>query len=56
MSAREKLNGVYVAGSVVVAALLGLLTGSRAVFFVALGSLLVVNGLSGNIRPPGPKR
>lgn len=50
MPAREKLNGAYAAGSVVLAAILGTVTESGAVFFLALIVLLVLNCISGEIR------
>jgi hypothetical protein len=51
MSARKKLNGAHTAGAVLVAGLLGLLSGSGAVFLVSLGGLLAADLVSGNIRP-----
>jgi hypothetical protein len=56
MSARTKLNGAYLAGSLAIAGTLGLLTGSGIVFLVSLGCLLVIDLVSGNIRPSGRSR
>ena len=50
MSARKKLNGAHAAGAVLVAGLLGLLSGSGTVFLVSLGGLLAADLVSGNIR------
>jgi hypothetical protein len=52
MSARQKLNGAYIAVSLFVAGLLGLLTGSGAVFLVSLGCLVIVDLVAGHIRLP----
>ena len=43
MGAREKLNASYFTGSLIVAALLGLVTESWPVFFLALAVLLASN-------------
>ena len=51
MSARKKLNGAHAAGAVLVAGLLGLLSGSGTVFLVSLGGLLAADLVAGNIRP-----
>ena len=51
MSARRKLNSAYAAGSLVVAALIGGAAQSAIVFWVALGALLVLNLIAGEIRP-----
>lgn len=51
MSARRKLNGAYALGSFLTASLLGLATGSPAVFAVTLVVLLLANLASGDIRP-----
>ncbi len=56
MSARTKLNGAHAAGALLVAGLLGMLTGSGAVFLVSLGGLLAADVIAGNIRPPRPQR
>ena len=50
MNARNKLNTVYVGGSVVLGMGLGLLTGSWLVFGISLGVLLAVNLAARNIR------
>jgi len=51
MGAREKLNGAYLTGSLLVAGAAGLATGSVVVFIVALTALMLINFLDGNIRP-----
>jgi hypothetical protein len=56
MSARSKLNGAPAAGALLVAGLLGLLTGSGTVFLVSLGGLLAADLIAGNIRPPRSQR
>jgi hypothetical protein len=56
MSARNKLNGASATGVLLVAGLLGLLTGSGTVFLVSLGGLLAAEFIAGNIRPPRPPR
>jgi hypothetical protein len=52
MSARNKLNGWHLFGALVTAAVLGLLSGSAAVFLVTLGGVLAADVFAGNIRPP----
>ena len=52
MNARSKLNLAFLNGSLVVAAVIGLLTGSWAVFILVLAILLAGNFLRGDIRPP----
>jgi hypothetical protein len=56
MSARTQLNGAHLAGSLLVAGVLGLLTGSETVFLVSLGSLLVIDVIAGHIRFSGRRR
>ena len=51
MGAREKLNGVYLTGCLLVAGVAGLATGSLTIFMVALGALVVIGFVEGNIRP-----
>lgn len=51
MSARQQLNQFHVAGSLLVAALLGLATSSWSAFMVALAALIGVGCLGGAIRP-----
>jgi hypothetical protein len=51
MNARNKLNYAYVEGSLAVAALLGLVIQSWAIFFAALAALLIGNVVNGDIRP-----
>ena len=50
MNARNKLNTIFVGGSIVIAGGFGLLTGSWTVFGLSLGALLVVNTVQRNIR------
>lgn len=50
MSAKHKLNAAHFLGAVVVAALLGAVTGSFAVFGIAPAALLVAGYLAGEIR------
>jgi hypothetical protein len=52
-TARDKLNAAHVNGALVIAAVLGALTGSWLVFGVALAGLLVSSVVSGEIRPRG---
>jgi hypothetical protein len=54
MGARQKLNGAYFNGSLVIAALVGLVTESWPVFLVALAVLLGFNLLLWEIRPGRP--
>jgi hypothetical protein len=56
MSARSKLNGAYAVGALLVAGLLGLLTGSGTVFLVSLVGLLVADLIAGHIRLPRSPR
>ena len=51
MSARTKLNGAYFIGCVVLAAIVGGLTQSWAVFFIALVVLILGSLMAGDIRP-----
>jgi hypothetical protein len=53
MSARQKLNAAYAAGSLLLTALIGGAAQSAIVFWVALGVLLVLNLVAGDIRPKG---
>jgi hypothetical protein len=55
MTARHKLNAAYAAGSMAVAALIGGAAQSAVVFWVALGALLFLNLLAGDIRPTKPR-
>ena len=50
MSARKKLNVAFLNGSVIVAAVVGLLFGSWAAFALVLALLLVGSLLAGEIR------
>jgi hypothetical protein len=51
MGARLKLNQVYFGGTLVVAAILGLASGSWVMFGVSLALILVANLQTGRIRP-----
>jgi hypothetical protein len=55
VSARQKLNGAFLTGGLVVAGLAGLATGSGTVFLVALSALVAIDIVAGNIRPGGRK-
>lgn len=50
MSAREKLNVIFVGGALVFSITAGLITGSPTVFFLSLGGLLVAGVFAGLIR------
>jgi hypothetical protein len=50
MSAKHRLNAAHFYGSVVVAGLLGWVTGSVTVFLIALAALLVAGLHAGDIR------
>jgi hypothetical protein len=50
MGARSKLNGAYLNGALLIAGLVGGVTGSWALFGVALAGLLVSDIVSGSIR------
>jgi hypothetical protein len=51
MGARHKLNSAYFMGSILLAGVMGGLTQSWAVFFVALVVLVACNLAAGEIRP-----
>ena len=51
MSARKKINHAFVNGSLLMAGLAGLATGSWAVFAGVLAVSVALNLYSGNIRP-----
>jgi hypothetical protein len=51
MNARTKLNYAYIEGSLLIAALLGLVLQSWPIFFAALVALLIGNVVNGGIRP-----
>jgi hypothetical protein len=53
MTARHKLNAAYAAGSLAIAALIGGAAQSAIVFWAALGALLCLNLVAGDIRPKG---
>jgi len=50
MGARSKLNGAFLNGSLLLAGLIGGLTESWVVFWLALAGLLMANLTSGEIR------
>ncbi len=50
MTAKHKLNSAYFHGALIVAGILGVVTESYFVFFIALAGLLVGNVLAGEIR------
>jgi hypothetical protein len=50
LTARHKLNAAYFQGALIIAGILGAVTESYLVFFIALASLLVGNLLAGEIR------
>jgi hypothetical protein len=56
MGARSTLNGIYLTGALVLAAVLGLLTGSWIVFVIGLAVLIGANIHAGRIRPGGRRR
>jgi len=56
MGARQKLNSGHVNGALVVAGLIGGLTGSWGLFAVALAGLLVSKLMGGDIRLTRRKR
>jgi hypothetical protein len=56
MGAREKLNAVYLNGSLLLAAVVGVLTQSWPVFFITLVGLLGLNLYLHQIRPQRPGR
>jgi hypothetical protein len=56
MNARNKLNIAYLNGSLIVAAVLGLILHSWPIFVIALVVLVIANVLSGGIRPSGRNR
>ena len=56
MSARTKLNAAYVLGSVVIAALVGVLFQSRTVFVLAVTVMIALCLINGTIRPQGRRR
>jgi hypothetical protein len=56
MGARATLNSIYVNLSLVLAAVVGYVTGSWIVFVVSLIVLVAVNVHAGRIRPRGNRR
>jgi len=50
MGARSKLNSAHINGALLVAGLIGGMTGSWAVFGLALAGVLVTEVISGGIR------
>lgn len=56
MNARTKLNSSYIQGGIVAAAIIGWLTGSWVIFFLAAAVLIALSLHSGDIRPGPGKR
>lgn len=56
MSARKKLNGAFLTGSLMVAGLAGLLANSGLVFAITLAALVAIDVVAGNIRLGGGRR
>jgi hypothetical protein len=56
MGARTTLNSIYLIGAVVVAAAIGLATGSWIVFAISLAVLIGASIHAGRIRPGGRGR
>jgi hypothetical protein len=56
MGARQKLNMAYFTGSLIVAALIGMVVQSWSFFLVALAVLLVLNLSMNEIRPTRQRR
>jgi hypothetical protein len=56
LNARQKLNSAYINGALIIAGLVGLGTGSWAVFFLLLGVLLAIALADGGIRPTPRRR
>jgi hypothetical protein len=56
MNAREKLNGAHVNGALLVAGLIGGLTGSWTIFGLALAGLVITKLIGADIRLQGRKR
>jgi hypothetical protein len=50
MSAKHKLNQAYLLGALIVAGVLGGVTGSWAVFFITLAALVALSYHAGEIR------
>ena len=51
VGARKKLNGAFMCGSLVIAAIAGFLTQSFAVFLIGTLVLVALNFYTGDIRP-----
>jgi hypothetical protein len=51
MGARDKLNVSYVNGSLLIAAVVGVVTGSWLIFGLAAAVLVAGNVMAGDIRP-----
>jgi hypothetical protein len=51
MGARQKLNGAYMTGSLILAAIMGGICQSWIAFVLAAGLLLAINLAQGDIRP-----
>ena len=51
MGARQRLNGIYILGSVIMAGIIGGMAESWMVFIVAACLLIAVMAVGGDIRP-----
>jgi hypothetical protein len=51
MGARKKLNGAFIGGSLIFAAVAGLVTHSFAVFLIGAAVLVGLNFYTGDVRP-----
>jgi hypothetical protein len=56
MNARQKLNSGHINGALLVAGLIGGLTGSWTIFGLTVAGLLITKVMSGDIRLNGRKR
>jgi hypothetical protein len=56
MSARQKLNGGHINGALLVAGLIGGLSGSWTIFALAVTGLLLTKLIGGDIRLQGRRR
>ena len=56
MGARQRLNGIYILGSVIIAGVIGGVAESWTVFIVAACLLIAVMISGGDIRPTGRHR
>ncbi len=56
MGARSRLNGAHLMGSLLLAGIVGSISGSMAIALLAFLALVIVDLLSGNIRPSRQRR